>query len=151
MTDISISLNNIQNIKTVNIEGVGIVKVRRLGSGEELDLSSKIRRLGKLIDELSRIDFTVLDANKPEDLAKITKLTRRVEELSDEISAIKESEFEVYKKCFTDDEGGRIVDIIMNTLSEQERAELFRQIFGDVKELDTPDNIVAEVVENDKK
>lgn len=141
MADISLSLNNIQNIKTVNIEGVGVLKVRRLGAGEELDLSAKLRRLVKVIEELNKIDFTSLDATNPEDFKKISQLTTKAEALSEEATEIKKFEFETYKRCLSDDDGGKVVDVIMNTLTESERAELFNQIFGDKKPVDAPDTV----------
>jgi hypothetical protein len=143
-TSVSISLNNIQNIKTVNIEGIGVVKVRRLGAGEDLDLSVKVRRLGKLIDELSAIDFTKYDAKKPEDLKEIEKLTKRAEAISDEVAEIKRFEFETYKRCFSDDKDGALVDVIMNTLTEAERAELFKQIFNEKKQIEAPKTVLAD-------
>lgn len=144
MADISISLNTIQNIKTVNIEGVGTLKIRKFGAGEELDFLFKRRRLNKIITELSALDLTKFDTEKPSDLKKITKLSKRFEKLSDEASDIKKSEFEMYKRCLSDDEDGKVVDVIMNTLSDEERAELYRQVFGEKKEVETPDTVKPE-------
>lgn len=144
MADISLSLNNIQNIKTVNIEGVGVIRVRRMGAGEELDLSNKLRRLGKIIDELSAIDFTKHDASKPEDLKKIAKLAKRAEALSDEVTDIKRFEFDTYKRCISDDKNGEVVDLIMNTLTEDERTALFKEIFGIKKPVEAPDPVKLE-------
>lgn len=146
-TDTSISLNNIQNIKTVNIEGVGVVKVRRLGAGEDLDLSTKLRRLGKLIDDLNTFDFTKYDAKKPDDLKEIEKLAKKAEAISDEVAEIKKFEFETYKRCLSDDEGGAVVAIIMNTLTEIERAELFKQIFSAKKQIESPEITLADETE----
>ena len=146
-SEVNISLNNIQNIKTVNIKGVGVVRVRRLGAGEELDLSLKLRRLGKLVRELSKIDFMQFDSAKPEDLKKIEKLNKRVDAISDEIAAIKTFELQTYKRCFSDDKNGEIVDLIINTLSEEERVEFFKQIFGAKKEIDVAEPLTPEEAE----
>jgi len=147
MSEITISLNNIQNIKTVNIEGHGAIHARKLGSGEELDLSAKMRRTGKIIEELSAIDFTKFNTGKPEDLKKVTKIANRAEELSDELEAIKRFEFNTYKNLLSDDKNGKVVDVIMNTLSEKERAALFDQIFGEIKVLETPEEKTEDVAE----
>lgn len=144
MADISIALNNVQNVKTVNIEGLGVLTVRKLGAGEDLDLSSKMRRLGKVIDELSAIDFSKLDARKPEHLKIIEKESKRAEALSDELAEIKRFEFNMYKRCLSDDQGGKVVDVVMNTLTEQERAALFMEIFGENRKLDVPDVVKPE-------
>lgn len=144
MAEISLSLNNIQNVKTVNLEGLGIIKVRKLGSGEELDLSTKMRRTNKILDELSALDFSSFDTSKAEDLKEIQKLTKKAERLSDELDEIKRFEFETYKRLITDEKNGKVVDVIMNTLTDQERGELFSIIFGQVKEVSVPEEPVKE-------
>lgn len=115
---------------TVNIEGVGVVRVRRLGAGEELDLSDKMRRLGAIINQLSKIDFRGLDSANSEDAKKISKLSKKAELLSSEITEIKRFELKAYKKCFSDDANGKVVDILMDTLTDEERIELFKRIFN---------------------
>jgi len=137
-SEVSISLNNIQNIKTVNIVGIGVVRVRKLGAGEELDLSAKTRQLGKLVAELSDMDFTKFDANKPGDVGKLAELSKRAEAIADEIEDIQRFEFDTFKRCFSDDENGKVVDAIMNTLTNEERGELFKQVFGRKKQVDAP-------------
>jgi len=148
MSDMNISLNNIQKTKTVNIDGVGVLKVRRIGAGEELDLSRNHRRLSKIIKELSQIDFMQFNSAKPEDVKKIEKLNKRVDEISDEISEIKKFEYETYKRCLSDDENGKVVDVIMNTLTEEERSELFKQIFSTKKQVEVADSVSTDDVEN---
>lgn len=149
MADISISLNNVQNVKTVNIEGLGVIRARRLGSGEELDLSTRMRRTGKILDELSAMDFTKFDTSNPEELKKLKRLTKRAELLSDELDDIKRFEFNTFKRCMSDEKDGEVVDVIMNTLTDRERGELFKQIFGVVKQIDAPDTEKIEVETND--
>jgi len=149
MTEISISLSNIQNIKTVNIEGVGIIRARRLGAGEELDLSDKMRRLSKIINELQDIDFTKFDTTKKEDIEEFKKVSKRAEKLSDEVTEIKKFEFNTYKRCFSDDKNGEIVEQIMNTLSQPERDELFKQIFNPPTIVETPE--LVEAAESEEK
>ena len=144
MADISISLNTIQNIKTVHIKGVGVLNVRKLGAGEELDLSFKLRRLNKIVGELNAIDLTKFNSRKPGDLKKITKLSEKIDLLSEEASEIKRAEFDIYKRCLSDDEGGKVVDVIMNTLSDEERAELYRQVFGENKPIESPNVLKAD-------
>lgn len=148
MTEITISLSDIQNIKTVNIEGLGVLKIRKLGSGEDLDLSVKRRRINKLVDELDSIynRMGLLDLKKPSDEKKFDKLSKQAEELGDEISEIKRYEFETYKRLLSDDKNGAVVDVIMNTLSDKERAEIFNIAFGEKKIVETPDLVDTEDV-----
>ncbi len=137
-TNISIALNDIQDTRTVNIEGVGVLNIRKLGSGEDLDLSFKQRRFNKLLDELASIDFVGLDATKPSDMKKIKRQSDRAEKIGEEISNIKQSQFEIYKRLLSDDKNGKVVDLIMNTLNDVERAKIFEIAFGkrNVLELD---------------
>lgn len=139
MAEISIALSNIQDVKTVNIEGLGLLKIRKLGSGEDLDLSFKQRRLNQLIDALNRIDFTALDAKKPSDLKKIKKLSEKADKIAEEIADIKKSQFDIYKRLLSDDKNGEIVDVIMNTLTDMERAKVFEIAFGGIKSVDSDD------------
>lgn len=144
MNEITIQLNNLQDVKIVNIKDVGVLKVRRLGSGEDLDLSFKRRRINKLIDELNTIDFSGLDAKKPSDLKKMEKLSKHAEILGDEIADIKQSEFDIYKGLLSDDKNGEVVDVVMNTLTDKQRAELFLLAFGEKKQIETPEPIKTE-------
>lgn len=148
MADISISLANIQTIKTVNIEGVGVLKARRLGSGEELDLSVKLRRFSNLVNELSAMDFMSLDAEKPDDYKKIQKMKKRASEISEEIEAVKRFELETYRRLLSDDQDGKVVDVIMDTLSDEERTELFKQIFGSKTEMEKPEPLTSKEAED---
>ncbi len=149
MAEISISLNSIQNIKTVNIEGLGVLHIRKLGSGEDLDLSFKQRRVNKLIDELSNISFVGLDATNPDDIKKIDKLAKKADAIQEEISQIKKDEFDIYKRLLSDDKGGKVVDVIMNTLTPKERAEIFNIAFGEKKQVETSDPVTPEEAPNE--
>lgn len=151
MSEISISLSNIRNIKRVNVEEVGVINIRRLGAGEELDLSSKFRRLNAILKELGTIDFTKPDTSTPEGLKEIERLSKKADALSVEIEDIKRFEFETYKKCLSDDEDGKVVKEIMDTFTEAERAELFRQVFEPPKVIDTPDSVQATVSDDKEK
>lgn len=134
MADISISLSQVQNTKTIELKGLGVLKIRRLGSGEDLDLSFKRRRINRLIDELNSIDFTKLDMKKPADVKKMEKRAKRADEIQDEITEIKKQEFELYKGLLSDEEDGKVVDVVMQRLSDKERAELFRIAFDEKKQ-----------------
>lgn len=149
---VNISLGNIQNIKEVYIEELGkTIRIRRLGAGEELDLSSKMRRLGRIVDELSKIDFTVLDANEEEDRKEIEKLSKRAEKLSYEITEIKQFELDTFSKCLSDLDGGKVVKSLLNMLSDEERSEFFRQVFNPPTIVDAPEAVeTPESEEKDK-
>lgn len=140
MTEISISLTNIQNIKTVNLEPLGVFRVRKLGAGEELDLSTKMRRLVAIAKELDNLKLKDIDPESEEGQKYFSDHSEIIEKLSAEISDIKKFELITYKKCFSDDENGAKVEELINSLSDSERSELFKQIF------DVPTVIEAPVV-----
>ena len=135
---IKISLSTIRNTKKVFIDGIGGFTVRKMGAGESLDLSSSTRRLGKILEELHSIDFTKYDLDKKEDRVEIDKLQEHVDELSNEITEIKRAELDAFKRCFEDDNGGKNVDLLIDTLTETERSILFAQIFEEKEAIDKP-------------
>lgn len=136
MADITISLNNIRNVKTLYVDGIGGFTVRKLGAGEELDLSDRLRRLGAILNELSKIDFSKYDSTKPEDIKKLNKIQKRAEKLTQEVNEIQRFELETYKRCFEDDNNGKNVDLLIDSLSAQDRSELFKQIFDPIKPIE---------------
>ena len=129
MSDMNISLYDVKTYKTVNIPEIGVFKVRELGSGEGLDLSAKQRRLSKIITELRSTDFTKYDLTDKEQEKEFNELSKHVDALADELAEIKRYEFETYKRCFTDNKKGKLVDELMSILTEEERGALFDQIF----------------------
>jgi len=143
MADISISLSNVHNIRNLLVEDLGqSFKVRKLGAGEELDLSDKLRKLGEIITELQGIDFSKLQAGDTptaKELSKIKAIQKRTSILTDEINSIKRFELETYKRCFTDDNNGKNVERLLNSLSEEDRTELFKQIFDKPRIVNAPE------------
>lgn len=141
---LQISLSNIQNIKNVIIEGHGAFSVRKLGAGEELDLSTKMRRLMTIATELNKLNLTDIDENTPEGAATLAKHTDVISKYTEEINDIKRFELETYKKCFKDDNDGKNVDFLINGLTDAERGALFSQIFDIKPPLEMPDTLLAD-------
>lgn len=138
---INISLSNVQNVKTVNIEGVGVFKVRKLGAGAELDLSDKLRRLNKIIAEVAKYDFNQYDEKTKKGKADLLNLQDKATVLMDEVHEIRKFELETYKSCFEDENGGEDVKKLFNMLSDDERVALFNQIFKPVTPLKADDEV----------
>lgn len=144
---VSISLNNIQNIKTVKIDGLGVFKVRKLGAGEQLDLSDRLRRLNQLIIQLDNMDFEQFDTGKPpteKQRKELLKMQNKASAMMDEVNEIKKFEFATYKRCFQDNKNGKKVDELFNILSDEDRGELFRQIFEPPKPIEAPEIALSE-------
>lgn len=150
MSEVRISLNNIRNTKSVYIEDLDTAfTVRKLGSGEELDLSAKYRRLGEILDELRKIDFTKYDINKKEDAAKVKKLQKKAESLTDELYDIQKFELETFKRCFVSDDQSK-VDELIDQLSAEERGKLFTAIFGEIKPVEEPEELEPTEVKDEQ-
>lgn len=151
MADFSISLSNIQHIKTIKIEGLGVLKIRKLGAGEDLDVSFKIRRINQLIGDLNNLTESIakLDSKNPSDLKKIGRLAERGEKISSEIDDIRREQHGIYRSQLSDDKNGAVVDVIMNTLSDKERTEIFKIAFGEKSPIESPEVIDTEI--EDKK
>lgn len=149
MSDLRISLNNIRNVKKVYIDGIGGFTVRKLGAGEELDLSDKMRRLGEILKELQAIDFTKYDVSKEDDKAELEAISKHADTLTQEVSQIQRFELETYKQCFEDDQDGKNVDKLLDSLSAQDRANLFNEIFNPVQAVEPPQPLEPTTVINE--
>lgn len=137
MSDITISLSNIQNIKTVNITGLGVFKVRRLGAGEEYDLSTKRREIAKAVREMMKINSDMnLITDEAEQEKFATKNLPKIDKLQQKVSRLQNEELEAYKRCFTDDNGGKNTDKLIDILSPEERVKLYEAIFNPKEEDD---------------
>lgn len=141
MADITISLSNVHNVKKVRIDPIGTFEVRKLGAGEELDLSDKLRRLNEIIEELNTIDFSKINIINPtkKDAIKMRRAAKRAEDLMEEINEIKRFELESYERCFKDNNGGKDTKELLDSLTDEDRAELFKQIFSPAKVLKKKD------------
>lgn len=149
MSEVRISLGNVRNTRSVYIEELDTAfTVRKLGSGEELDLSSKYRRLGEILEELRKIDFTQYDINKKADKEKVEKLQKKAEALTDELHEIQQFELDTFKRCFETEDKSK-VDELINQLSAEERGKLFTMIFGEIKPIEAPDDEVEAEAEPD--
>lgn len=143
MTDVSISLGDIQNIKTIKVNGLGVFNVRKLGSNEELELSRKTRRRAKIYDELNRVDLTkyvTKDGEKlPEDKQKeLDELLVKIDELSTEMHEILDYEHALRKKRISDVNKGEKVEKLFTLVDDEGIEKLFRYAFGGLK-VDTPE------------
>lgn len=142
MADIKISLNNIRNTSSLYVDELGAFTVRRLGAGEELDLSDKFRRIAEIYKELQGIDFTKFNTNDSEDLKAIEEISDRAQKLTDEINEIDRFKLATYKRCFTHESDPSKVDELINSLTDEERTNLFNQLF-DIKPVEAPELAVV--------
>lgn len=151
MSDVNISITNIRKTKRVLIEGIGTFTVRKLGAGEELDLSDKLRRLGDILTELKAIDFTKYESATEEHVKELNAIRKRAEKLTKEVHQIQRFELDTYTKCFTDDNDGKDVKILLDTLSAEDRSALFQTIFKPVVPVANPEKTAVDMAEDTEK
>jgi len=110
---ISISSNDLGTRKKVKIDEVDFT-VRKLGAGEELDLSQIARQTLKLLERLSSSnEWTEDDAKEYDDL--------------------KQRSLDIYAKTFDDGGDGKISRELIQRLSDEERNEIYRQVFPKIE------------------
>lgn len=122
-----LSMDNYLNTKVISTEDGTKIKVRQLGAGEALDISSLGRQVAKLAQESEKIQKKLSDHIDPnsEEFKEFIALT-------DKISAINEQIEAVYLKAFDDGtEDKAIAKQIIHTLGAQKMPQLMKDIFAD--------------------
>lgn len=114
MSDIiSISSNDLGTRKKVKIDGEDFI-IRKLGAGEELDLSQIGREILKLLEKVTNDkDWTDDDSNKFEELKK--------------------KSLEIYAKTLDDGGDGSKSKALIERLSDDERNAIYRIAFPKVE------------------
>lgn len=122
-----LSMDNYLNTKVIATEDGTKIKVRQLGAGEALDVSSLGRELAKLSQNSANIK-----KNLGEDVDPNSKEFKEFIALIDKISAINEQIEAVYLKAFDDGtEDKAIAKQIIHTLGAQKMPQLMKDIFAD--------------------
>jgi len=122
-----LSMDNYLTTKVIATEDGTKIKVRQLGAGEALDISSLGRQVAKLAQESEKIQKKLggnIDPNSEEFKEFIS--------LTDKIGAINEQIEAVYLKAFDDGtEDKTIAKQIVHTLGAQKMPQLMKDIFAD--------------------
>lgn len=122
-----LSMDNYLNTKVISTEDGTKIKVRQLGAGEALDVSSLGRELAKLSQNSANIKKKLGDNVDPN-----SKEFKEFIGLIDKISAINEQIEAVYLKAFDDGtEDKAIAKQIIHTLGAQKMPQLMKDIFAD--------------------
>jgi len=149
--DFQFSLSNLQNTKSLFIEELGEFKVRQPGAGERLEISKRLRRQNEIINELNDInvdDYSLTGKLTDAQEKELKKLSKYITALQNEIEQIKAYELTIYKTCFSHSDPSA-VDILLNTLSDNERMELFNKMFNPII-IKKPEPITVEQAESIK-
>ena len=122
-----LSMDNYLTTKVIATEDGTKIKVRQLGAGEALDISSLGRQVAKLAQESEKIQKKLagnIDPNSDE--------FKEFIDLTDKIGTINEQIEAVYLKAFDDGtEDKAIAKQIVHTLGAQKMPQLMKDIFAD--------------------
>lgn len=122
-----LSMDNYLNTKVIATEDGTKIKVRQLGAGEALDISSLGRQVAKLAQESEKIQKKLSDHIDPnsEEFKEFIALTDKISKINEQIEA-------VYLKAFDDGtEDKAIAKQIIHTLGAQKMPQLMKDIFAD--------------------
>ena len=122
-----LSMDNYLTTKVIATEDGKKIKVRQLGAGEALDISSLGRQVAKLAQESEKIQRKLagnIDPNS-EEFKEFIALTDKIEAINGKIE-------EIYLKAFDDGtEDKAIAKQIVHTLGAQKMPQLMKDIFAD--------------------
>lgn len=122
-----LSMDNYLTTKVIATEDGKKIKVRQLGAGEALDISSLGRQVAKLAQESEKIQRKLsgnIDPNS-EEFKEFFALTDKIGNINEQIEA-------VYLKAFDDGtEDKAIAKQIVHTLGAQKMPQLMKDIFAD--------------------
>lgn len=122
-----LSMDNYLTTKVIATEDGTKIKVRQLGAGEALDISSLGREVTKLAQESKRIQNKLGDDVDPN-----SKEFKGYIALLDKIEVINGKIEEIYLKAFDDGtEDKAIAKQIVHTLGAQKMPQLMKDIFAD--------------------
>lgn len=122
-----LSMDNYLNTKVIATEEGTKIKVRQLGAGEALDISSLGRQVANLAQESEKIQKKLSDHIDPnsEEFKEFIALTDKISVINEQIEA-------VYLKAFDDGtEDKAIAKQIIHTLGAQKMPQLMKDIFAD--------------------
>lgn len=133
----SIALSSLNDYSEVNIEGLGVIKVKKESSNQGLKNSENIRDIYKLQDEAKKLAKQVDDLlleGKPQDDPEIIKLNTKSTEKLEKITDIRVSQQEMKKSRMFDDENGKLVDYLFDNATDEDIARVFALAGGYLKE-----------------
>lgn len=122
-----LSIDKYLETKTIVTEDGVKLKVRQLGAGEALDISSLGRQVAKFAQESEKIQKKLGDKIDPnsEEFKEFIELTDTIGKINEQIEA-------VYLRAFDDGtEDKTIAKQIVHTLGAQKMPQLMKDIFAD--------------------
>ncbi len=126
-TDFSIALADVQNIKTVELTGLGVIKVKKLDSSAGFTIKDGEFRMMKLSVQMNQLGKSIQELSAEEQEAQADSLVKSMDKPLEEIKAIREYEKQAYDDAFSDDDGGKIV----SKLTPDEKKAIYGKVFDE--------------------
>jgi len=95
-TDFSIALADVQNIKTVELTGLGVIKVKKLDSSAGFTIKDGEFRMMKLSVQMNQLGKSIQELSAEEQEAQADSLVKSMDKPLEEIKAIREYEKQAY-------------------------------------------------------
>lgn len=128
MTEISIALNSLSDYKAINVEGLGVINVRRESSNQATKSSENVRDIFKLQDEAKKLEKRakeLTDTGAKDDDPELIKLNEKSTAKLEKITEIRVSEMAMRKSRLSDNEGGKLVEKLFDLASDEDIAKVF--------------------------
>lgn len=127
MTLASIRLSSFSDTTDVNVEGLGIIKVKKESSNQGARHSEIVREIYKIQEASKQLDkkiTTLLLEGKTDSDPEFVKLENKGRAFLDRISELRLEDQQLRKSRLSDDEGGKLVDILFENASDEDIAKL---------------------------
>ena len=124
---LSIRLSSFSDFTAVNVEGLGVIKVKKESSNQGARHSEIIRDIFKLQDQGKALEQKInslLAEGKGQDDPEFLKLEKKGSEALEKISELRTEDQKLRKSRLSDDEGGKLVDMLFDSASDQDIAKL---------------------------
>lgn len=142
---LEISYKDVIDTKAVKI-GDHVFQVRRLGVGEELDLSENIKRVSDLLKNMGDIRKKI---EKTKSEATKKKLMAEIDEIADTVDAMQRAHFEAYVRLFDDGGDGEKSRQMLARFNMEGISKLFEQVFPSRVEQHI-EEVVSEIEEDER-
>lgn len=127
MAGISIRLSSFSDFTEVNVEGLGIIKVRKESSNQGARISEITRDIFNLQDQGKSIEKKIKklhEEGKDESSPEFEKLNKKGGEALDMITNLRAEHHALRKARLSDNEGGKLVEILFDNTDDTDISKL---------------------------
>lgn len=125
--EISIRLSSFSDFTAVNVDGLGIIKVKKESSNQGARRSEIVRDIFKLQDEAKTLNKKMEKLQKEgkgENDPEFEKLESKAATKLDAITQLQTDHQKLVRSRLSDDEGGKLVDLLFEHASDEDISRL---------------------------